>query len=101
VASAQINTVQIQKPVTARRVTLELTVAEARTLVTVMTKIGGHPDTSLRGQADSVYNALVMQGLFSYEDEDMGEDDSLTYTTEVSLYFKDTTNPIIKPGETD
>lgn len=96
-ATAEMKTVIVPKPVELKRIVLELTVAEARAIATVCERIGGSPETTLRGQVDKVYRALRAAGAQVYEsDNDMG---LVHVGGGASLYFNDGSVSYIRPGE--
>lgn len=107
-AKAEVRTVIEPKPVKLKRIVLELTMVEARTLVTLFEKIGGSPQTTLRGKIDSMYSELRSAGveayhLFGYDEHDKwcNEDERLVplHVTGNSLYFDEGSVSYIQPGE--
>lgn len=97
-AKAEVRTVIVPKPVELKRITLEMTVTEARTLATLFEKIGGHPGTTLRGKIDSVYSELRSAGVEAYH---LFGDNSLVplHVTGNSLYFDEGSVSCVQPGE--
>lgn len=98
-AKAEVRTVIEPKPVKLKRIVLELTMVEARTLVTLFEKIGGSPQTTLRGKIDIMYSELRSAGVEAYHmfgcDEMLGP----LHVTGNSLYFDEGSVSYIQPGE--
>lgn len=100
-AKAEVRTVIEPKPVKLKRIVLELTMVEARTLVTLFEKIGGSPQTTLRGKIDSMYSELRSAGVEAYHLFGYDEDERLVpiHVTGNSLYFDEGSVSYIQPGE--
>lgn len=98
-AKAEVRTVIVPKPVELKRIVLELTMVEARTLVTLFERIGGSPQTTLRGKIDIMYSALRSAGVDAYRM--FGYDEMLVplHVTGNSLYFDEGSVSYIQPGE--
>ncbi|MEV0444042.1 hypothetical protein AB0I84_18745 [Streptomyces spectabilis] len=56
----------VERVVTEESFALTLSVAEAETLVAVLAHVGGDPDESPRGKAESVLEALMATGVRTY-----------------------------------
>ena len=100
-AKAEVRTVIEPKPVKLKRIVLELTMVEARTLVTLFEKIGGSPQTTLRGKIDSMYSELRSAGVEAYHLFGHDEDERIVplHVTGNSLYFDEGSVSYIQPGE--
>lgn len=100
-AKAEVRTVIEPKPVKLKRIVLELTMVEARTLVTLFEKIGGSPQTTLRGKVDSVCSELRSAGVEAYRLFGCDEYERLVplHVTGNSLYFDEGSVSCIQPGE--
>ena len=100
-AKAEVRTVIEPKPVKLKRIVLELTMVEARTLVTLFEKIGGSPQTTLRGKIDCMYSELRSAGVEAYHLFGYDEDERLgpLHVTGNSLYFDEGSVSYIQPGE--
>ncbi|MEU1037663.1 hypothetical protein [Streptomyces sp. NPDC005907] len=62
----------VERTVTEEGFTLKLTVDEAETLVAVLARVGGSPDQSPRGNAESVLDALIAAGARTYYPQPQG-----------------------------
>lgn len=92
--------VEVKTVKEVKRVVLELTVAEARTLLSVFERIGGSPETTLRGQIDSVGKVLREAGVKAYYKPDENYECSPMHNENSrSLYFDDNSISYIQPGE--
>lgn len=69
----------------AKTVVLELSDQEAATLIAILSKVGGNPTESARGNAESVYDALQRIG-YSYA---IGEGQKMykTMSSDSQIYF--------------
>lgn len=63
-------TKQVVMTETLTGVTLELSVQEARTLAVILRHVGGHPETTRRGDAQSISAALEGAGVASKHPHD-------------------------------
>lgn len=91
--------VEVKTVKEVKTVVLELTVAEARSLLSVFERIGGDPETTLRGQIDSMYSALCSAGVEAYRLCDGMGETPMHVENSTSLYFDDNSISYIQPGE--
>ena len=92
--------VEVKTVKEVKRITLELTMTEARTLASVFERIGGSPEKTLRGQIDSIGRALRVVGVAAYYKPDVEYETTPMHVEGAhSLYFDEGTVSYIQPGE--
>lgn len=84
-------------PPVPKRIGLEFTVAEARTLLTILGCVGGHPEQTLRGFSDGVRGKLWGAGVEPYWHDSEGNVQYLD--SGHAIYFNEKSRTLVQPGE--